>query len=200
MTRPDRKPRSDTSERILDRAELLIQTRGYSAFSYQDIAEDLAVTKASIHYHFAAKGALGIAVIERYTERFDVALTTMVADETAAAMTLLDFYTTPYLKFSETADQVCLSGALAGEIMALPPEMRQRVEHFFAAHQAWLTTIIERGVARGEFQLIVPPAQMARLAFGALQGALLVKRATGDTSQLKDVIAVLKAQLTGTGA
>jgi len=56
MTKADRKPRSDTSEKILDLAELLIQTRGYSAFSYQDISEALEVTKASIHYHFAANG------------------------------------------------------------------------------------------------------------------------------------------------
>ena len=37
---------------------------------------------------------------------------------------------------------------------------------------------------------------MARLVFGALQGALLVKRATGDASQLRDVITVIKLQLT----
>ena len=33
-------------------------------------------------------------------------------------------------------------------------------------------------------------------AFGALQGALLVKRATEDAGQLRDVVTVLKAQLT----
>ena len=31
--------KSDTAEKILDLAETLIQTRGCSAFSYQDIAE-----------------------------------------------------------------------------------------------------------------------------------------------------------------
>jgi hypothetical protein len=33
------------------------------------------------------------------------------------------------------------------------------------------------------------------MVFGALQGALLVQRTTGDASQLKDVIAALKSQL-----
>jgi hypothetical protein len=36
---------------------------------------------------------------------------------------------------------------------------------------------------------------MARIIFGALQGALIVKRATGDMAQLKDAILALKAQL-----
>ncbi len=35
----------------------------------------------------------------------------------------------------------------------------------------------------------------ARLIFGALQGALLVQRTTGDSAQLKDVITALKSQL-----
>jgi TetR/AcrR family transcriptional repressor of nem operon len=36
---------------------------------------------------------------------------------------------------------------------------------------------------------------VARFVFGALQGALLVKRTTDDPSQLSDVIAVMKLQL-----
>ena len=37
--------RSETAEDILDVAERLIQSRGYSAFSYQDIADALGVTR-----------------------------------------------------------------------------------------------------------------------------------------------------------
>ena len=69
------KQRSETAEQILDLAEMLIQTRGYSAFSYQDISDSLGIRKASIHYHFASKTDLGIAVVDRYIARFDAALT-----------------------------------------------------------------------------------------------------------------------------
>ena len=54
------------SERILDIAERLAQTRGFNGFSYADIAEELAVTKASLHYHFRSKADLGQALIVRY--------------------------------------------------------------------------------------------------------------------------------------
>ncbi|WMT74937.1 hypothetical protein [Bradyrhizobium sp. Ash2021] len=37
--------------------------------------------------------------------------------------------------------------------------------------------------------------KVARFVFGALQGALLVKRTTDDPSQFSDVIAVMKLQL-----
>ncbi|MGA9037480.1 MAG: hypothetical protein WB505_17890 [Pseudolabrys sp.] len=82
-------------------------------------------------------------------------------------------------------------------MLALPPELRERVARFFKSHQQWLTQILKRGAARGEFKLAETPAKTARLVFGALQGALLVQRTTGDSSQFKDVISAMKAQLRG---
>ena len=180
---------------ILDLAEMLIQTRGYSAFSYQDIADAIGIRKASIHYHFASKADLGIAVIDRYDARFSAALAAIAADAAQSSMAMLDVYTQPYRAFADTPDKVCLSAALAGEMLALPDEVRIRVSRFFDGHQAWLTQIMERGAGTGEFRLSASPARMARMAFASLQGALLVKRTTGDASQLDDVIAALKAQI-----
>lgn len=191
------KPLSATAEQILDVAEMLIQTRSYSAFSYQDIADALGIRKASIHYHFATKAELGVAVIDRYAERFGGALAAMAKNESKSSRAMLDFYCEPYLRFAQTPDRVCMCGALAAEALALPPEMRERVSVFFKHHQNWLAGILERGARRGEFDLPALPARMARLVFGALQGALIVKRTTGDVTQLKDVVMTLKAQLTG---
>jgi len=193
MTISIARPRSETAEQILDLAEMLIQTRGYSAFSYQDIADDLGIRKASIHYHFPSKADLAAAVVDRYVARFAAALAAIAEDPSQTSMAMLDVYVEPYI--GKSADQVCLCGALAGEILALPPELRSRVDGFFRAHQAWLTGILERGIARGEFELAAPASKLARLVFAALQGALLVKRTTGDASQLRDVIAVIKLQL-----
>lgn len=189
--------RSATAEQILDLAETFIQTRSYSAFSYQDIADELGIKKASIHYHFASKAELGVAVIERYTQRIESALDEMGKDQSKSSVEMLDFYARPYLAFAKTPNRICLSGALAGEMMALPPEIREKVNEFFKSHQAWLAAILDRGVARKEFKLKTSTTRMARLIFNALQGSLLVKRTTGEISQVKDVIALLKSQLSG---
>ena len=191
------KPRSETAEQILDLAEALIQTRGYSAFSYQDLADRLGIRKASIHYHFASKIDLGIAVIDRYVARFGAALAAVAADQSQASMAMLGLYFEPYLEFADTPDKVCLCGALAGEILALPAEFRSRVDGFFRTHQAWLADILKRGAARGEFRLTAPAANLARFMFAALQGALLVQRTTGEVTELRDVITVMKLELTG---
>src|SRR5205814_3140299 len=63
-----------TAARILDVAERLVQNRGFNGFSYADVASELGITKASLHYHFAGKAELGQALIERYAGRFAEAL------------------------------------------------------------------------------------------------------------------------------
>src|ERR1700761_8050261 len=52
----------ETSERILQAANALLGDRGYSAFSYADIAETVDIRKASIHHHFPTKAGLVAAV------------------------------------------------------------------------------------------------------------------------------------------
>jgi TetR/AcrR family transcriptional repressor of nem operon len=54
-----------TRVRILDAAERMLQVRGYNGFSYGDVAEELGITRAALHYHFKGKAELGQALIER---------------------------------------------------------------------------------------------------------------------------------------
>lgn len=190
---PDSVP--STAERILDVAETLIQTRGYSAFSYQDVADAVGIRKASIHHHFPTKEALGIAVIDRYAARFGARLATLAADAQVASTTLFARYTEPYLVFAESADRVCLCGALAAEGLALPPSLRARVDRFFEDHVAWLTAIFERGRQRGDLTLPMEPDRLAGLALAALQGALIVTRAIGDQARMAQVVESLMAQI-----
>src|ERR1700716_3789494 len=63
-----------TAARILDVAEHLLQVRGFNGFSYADVAAELQITKAALHYHFPGKAELGHALIDRYTRRFAEAL------------------------------------------------------------------------------------------------------------------------------
>ncbi|MGA1190549.1 MAG: TetR/AcrR family transcriptional regulator, partial [Pseudomonadales bacterium] len=54
-----------TADRILDAGQELIQTRGFSAMSFQDIASEVGVKKPSIIHHYPTKAELGVAIIRR---------------------------------------------------------------------------------------------------------------------------------------
>ena len=117
---------ADTATRILDVAERLVQKRGFNGFSYADVAGELEITTASLHYHFAGKAELGKALIERYAARFSQALSgldTRLAD----APTKLDAYVGLYSAVLRRG-RMCLCGMLAAEYQTLPKPMRDLVE------------------------------------------------------------------------
>ena len=191
---------SETAGRIVETAMDLIQTRGYSAISYQHISDRLAIRKASIHYHFPSKTDLGVAVIEAYSAALKAHLDAVAANEGATSAALFEGYCVPFRRLAATPDKICLCGALAGEILALPEAMRPIVRDFFAMHEAWLERMLARGIGRGEVRPEVDPAAAARLIFAALQGALLIRRTAADADEMEDVIATITAQFLGPSA
>ena len=184
-----------TADRILDAGQELIQTGGFSAMSFQDIASEVGIRKPSIIHHFPTKAELGVAIIRRYRDTFAAQLQQISEEPTKSSWDALEFYFSPYRFFASTPDKVCLCGALAGEIPALPETMRVEVKHFMEAHQQWLEEILRRGAGRGEFAPTDSPESLSRMIFNSLQGSLLVKRSTEDLSQLEDVIAAISKLL-----
>src|SRR3954451_24556348 len=102
---------NDTAARILDIGERLVQVRGFNGFSYADVAAELDVTKASLHYHFAGKDELGLALIARYSERFGAALDAIEA-EVPDAPARLAAYVALYADVLR-GERMCLCGMLA---------------------------------------------------------------------------------------
>ena len=90
---------SSTSTQILDIGQELIQTRGYSAMSFQDIAAVVGIKKPSVIHHFPSKADLGIAIIRRYRRTFALQLEAVQKDPHKTAWDALEFYFTPYLHF-----------------------------------------------------------------------------------------------------
>jgi TetR/AcrR family transcriptional repressor of nem operon len=169
----DNAARSDTASQVLKVAERLAQTRGFNGFSYADIASELGITKASLHYHFATKAKLGCALITGYRERFNTGLADI---ETR--------YETPqrlnrYVQLYEgvlVLDRMCLCGMLAAEYSGLPPTMQRELRRFFDENERWLERNLERGRAEGQLKFHGSPLELARTLTAALEGAMLLAR------------------------
>ena len=173
-----KRPRPDTAERILDIGERLVQARGFNAFSYADIAAELGITKASLHYHFPGKAELGEALIARYTERFTDALAAIEA-ETPDAPSRLAGYLGLYSDVLR-GRRMCLCGMLAAEYDTLPTKMQHAVVAFFDANEAWLERVLDHAREDGELHYHGSPRDTARMIVSALQGAMLIARPHHD--------------------
>jgi len=171
----------NTASRILDSAESLVQIRGFNGFSYADVAGELSLTTASLHYHFPGKAELGRALITRYAERFNAALAG-IDDEGGAAPAKLQAYARLYADVLRD-HRMCLCGMLAAEYQTLPAPMREAVIGFFDENETWVEGVLAQGRDEGALAFEGSPREAARLIVSALEGAMLVARPYGDVER-----------------
>jgi TetR/AcrR family transcriptional repressor of nem operon len=185
-----------TTVRILDVAERMLQVRGYNGFSYGDVAEELGITRAALHYHYRGKAELGQALIERYAARFAAALAVLDATAPDAAAKLRG-YAGLYLDVM-SADRMCLCGMLAAEHRTLPDPLQKAVCAFFRSNTEWLTAVVEQGRNDGSLHVTGTAEDTATMVLGSLEGAMLIARLDGEVARFRASADHLLAALTST--
>jgi len=183
MARGRQRGNTDTASRILDIAERLVQSRGFNGFSYADVAAELGISKASLHYHFPGKAELGEALIRRYASRFADALEE-IDRRGGDAPRRLDAYARIYADVLRDR-RMCLCGMLAADYDTLPKPMREGVIRFFDENEAWLTGVLEQGQEEGSLHLNGSPREAAQALVGGLEGALLIARPYGEIARFQ---------------
>jgi TetR/AcrR family transcriptional repressor of nem operon len=173
----------DTREKIMAAARLTVQDRGYSGLSFRDLAKDVGIKSASIHYYFPTKGELGGALAERYRMDFKAYLDGLLAeglDQTSCIRKYMDV-------FSETLrndNRMCLAGIMAAEHTELPEEVRAAVVRFGEMNIDWIAKVLSLS-SDDEDEAV---QRRARAIFAAVQGAQLVARSRGDATVYDEVV------------
>ncbi|MCC0808619.1 TetR/AcrR family transcriptional regulator [Methylobacterium sp. W2] len=179
----------DTRAELLARAEILVRGRGYSGFSYGDLAEAVSIRKASIHHHFRTKTDLALALVEAYDARYDAALAAILATQADAA-SRIEAYGRLYLTGVEDG-LGCLCAVLAIEMDTLPDSLRADIARFFDKHIAWLERVLTEGCADGGLRSGLDPAATARMVVATLEGALLLERLLAGSAGFRSTLASL---------
>ncbi|MFK7804565.1 MAG: TetR/AcrR family transcriptional regulator [Anaerolineae bacterium] len=173
---------SDTKTQITDVAERLVRSGGYNGFSFRDIAAEIGIKSASVHYHFPTKEALALAVAERYKQRFFAAL----GDPTPAGTSLeqrLNHYGQVFQDSFATSHSACLCGMLSNEIALLPDSVKEVLVVFVQENVMWL----QQAIADSQGSSEAEAKKQAQLVYSALEGAMGVAALTQDSSWLETV-------------
>jgi TetR/AcrR family transcriptional regulator, transcriptional repressor for nem operon len=176
-----------TAERILEAGRQLIMRRGYSGFSYADIADVIDIRKASIHHHFPTKADLAAAVVKQYREMFDsdmAALQVSGADALAQLQAYIGYW---QRCIADDSAPFCVAGMLGAELPALPDDVALEVRAHFENIAKWLEHVLESGAQSGQFQLKGSAKSEAQTLVSIVYGAMLAARAYGHTELFIDV-------------
>jgi TetR/AcrR family transcriptional regulator, transcriptional repressor for nem operon len=170
-----------SSHQILDIAQHLVQTRGFNAFSYADIAKVMHVSKTSLHYHFATKADLGTKLVERYHTAFERALDEIDATDCSMPEKLRRF-TELYARVLAN-ERMCLCGMLAAEFVTLPPAMQEALNRFFELNETWLAVVLENGRKQGSLRFTGTAKDTAIYIISTLEGSMMLARAHGGMAR-----------------
>ena len=157
-----------------------MRTRGYNGFSYRDLAEQIGIKTASIHYHFPTKGDLGEALVENERLEFSKNLAELDAAEKDPRRRLERFIQLFQATTIGCGNRMCLGAMLAVEQETLPDAVGQAVRRLFEDNEAWLARLLEEGRKKRQFRFKGPAEITARSLFSTLEGALLMARAFRD--------------------
>ena len=136
---------------FVDAAQRLIATKGYEAFSIQDVLDELAASKGAFYHYFGSKGDLLESVVERMADAVEASWSGVMArtDLTAAQRLQAIFETSAQYKNGRRDLSLAILEAWLSDNNAVTRDklramVRSRVSTVLA-------TIIREGVATGEF-------------------------------------------------
>ncbi len=172
---------TDTRNDLLDLAENSIRRRGYHAVSFRELADELGIKSASVHYYFRQKEDLGLALVERYTASFFDTLNENIGNAEDVP-TKIEAFCKTYAFALKGSEKICLCGILGAETSGLPSQLSEQVSQFFQANIDWVHNVLATDVNTKAAR------SMAQSIVAALQGAMMLSVSLNDPQILDSAI------------
>lgn len=166
---------SDMREAILEAGRRAMQAHGYSGLNFRELAGEVGIKGASIHYHFRTKADLGAAVARRYWESSDATLGALW-DRYPDPKEWLRHYPETFRQSLENDNRICLGSFMSAEHDDLPDAVRSEVQAFVEINVKWLT----KAVSAATCATLEESERRARSIFAAVSGAQLMARSRAD--------------------
>jgi TetR/AcrR family transcriptional regulator, transcriptional repressor for nem operon len=178
----------DTADRILEAAHALLADRGYSAFSYADIAEMVKIRKPSIHHHFPTKEILVTTVLKRHRNKLNAALSDLT-QHVDSPLKRLEAYVLYWEKcIRDKTEPICIAALLGAELPSLPEEVKLEVKRYFRELKVWVQETMEEGLSKGIIRLEQPASTEAETFIALINGAMVSARTYGTSKVYKLVM------------
>ncbi|MFZ1855509.1 MAG: TetR/AcrR family transcriptional regulator [Candidatus Nanopelagicales bacterium] len=182
---------TDTRTRMLVAGTELFRDRGYDGTGFRDVVARADAARGSIYHHFpGGKSQLAAEVVERTGGRISELIERECVDHDPQEA---------LARLGGLAERIVLGGALrpgcpvAAVTMAADDpdgQLRAVTTQVFQRWQLALASCLQTaGAAPAD------ATRFATLTVAAVEGALLLCRASGEPTALRDVIAALQAQL-----
>ncbi|MCD8539057.1 MAG: TetR/AcrR family transcriptional regulator [Leadbetterella sp.] len=133
---------------IINTASHLLIERGFNAFSFKTISEEVGIKTSSIHYHFPTKTDLGKAVIQLHRRELEEMIAKTEGKTPLEKLNKLF----RYYKRLVTEGKVCIVGALTSDINTLEEPIRLELLSFGERIIGWVASVLKEGESDKTFK------------------------------------------------
>ncbi len=178
-----------TKENIVVKAATLFNTKGYAGASVSDLMAVTGLKKGGIYNHFSHKEEILLEAFDYAFGQVNQAVTQVIKSHYTATDKLkavLNFYRDYALH--PIIEGGCPIVNTTVEADDTNPQLRERVQ---AAMQTWiggLTTVIERGIRRGEFRADTKAEKTAIRIISQIEGGVILARTFDDNKYMHLVV------------
>jgi AcrR family transcriptional regulator len=193
----NREIRAVRRDAFLDVAQRLIQTKGYEAFTIQEVIDEVGASKGAFYHYFGSKSDLLEAIVERMADAVEASWDEVLSRPGLSAPERFEglFATTAQYKNARKDLALALLEAwLSDRNTVLREKLRELVARRMTPA---LERILRQGLAEGEFTATNPEAT-ARVIVSLIQGSqeqasqLFVARQAGEV-EYEDVVRMFAA-------
>lgn len=189
--------KTDTRQRIILAAAMLIHQKGYGGTTIDDVLVESGVKKGNLYYYFASKEELGLAVVDFMHESHLQSLQSFLANGDLSPRERISQWLMSMA--GKMADTNCTCGCpfgnLALELSDSNELFRQRILNHFAEWEQLLADCVREGQAAGEFDPDMNAADFAASALAQLEGAILMAKLTREIRPLELAMTELRRRL-----
>ncbi len=191
-----RAPRGEARSLLLTAATDLIRRKGFAATSVDDLCAAAGVTKGAFFHHFASKEALGVAVVQHWTETTGVMFAThdynRLADPLERVFAYLDLRRS--LLAMPLAEFSCVAGTTVQETYQTYPAIRAAAEDSVRSGIAHVQHHLAEALALHPMPGVT--AEGLALQFQiAVQGGIVVAKALDDPAAARSAFDHLERTL-----
>ena len=179
--------KKDTKTQIMDLAETAIIQGGYGAFSFRELAAQIGIKSASVHYHFPTKGDLAVSVMRRYKESFANELP-QLEEIKATPKQLINGFIDGFKNKIVENHNMSICTMLTTDVQQLPEEVKQELAEFYQIKLDWIAKVylLDDTLSQEQAQ------RKANQMLASLHGASILVQATGDVTKYDEAVAYLR--------
>ena len=177
-----------TREKVLNTAIDIINIKGFTSTSINDIIDATGVKKGNLYFHFSSKDELGKAIILEAKKEYNKYLMNCIKG--AEPLQKLDSLIYAIYKYHRKKNFIggCIFGNFALELSDINSQFSTIIREVFNDWTEIFSGYLNQAVQDGKLSSAIKPEMLARHIIASIEGGIMMSKLSKNETEMLDCI------------